>query len=181
VDAEAAAACHEAGLGARLTTCLGHKHDRTWGTPITVTGRVARLTDGRFRYSGGMWNGMEADMGPSAVLEVGSVRVLVATYSTYDWVDEQFRSAGLDPASAKFLVVKNPMNYRLAYGGIAKAVYVLDTPGPTPPTVRQVRYENLQRPYFPVDRDIPEITPRILLSGSHQSNDNDAGRFGSRF
>ncbi|MBM3804799.1 MAG: hypothetical protein FJW26_21125 [Acidimicrobiia bacterium] len=134
VDAEAAAACHEARLGAKLTTCLGHKHDPKWGSPIAVTGRVAQLVGGRFRYSGGMWNGMEADMGPSAVLEIGSVQVLVTTYSTYDWVDEQFRVAGLNPAEAKFLVVKDPMNYRLAYGRIARAVYVLNTPGPTPAT-----------------------------------------------
>ena len=49
--------------------------------------------------------------------------------ATYDWSDEQFRAVGIDPAAAKFIVAKNPMNYRLAYGGIARGMIVLDTRG----------------------------------------------------
>jgi microcystin degradation protein MlrC len=90
-------------------------------------------------------------MGPSAVLRVGAVQVLITTYATYDWADEQFRAVGLRPLDAKFIVVKNPMNYRLAYGDHPTATYILDTPGPTPATFRHVRYKRVQRPYFPVD------------------------------
>ncbi len=82
-------------------------------------------------------------MGPSAVLRVGAIQVLVTTYATYDWADEQFRAVDLIPLDAKFIVVKNPMNYRPAYGGNAKAAYILDTPGPTPATFRHVRYKRL--------------------------------------
>jgi microcystin degradation protein MlrC len=71
----------------------------------------------------------------------------------------------LDPSSAKFVVAKNPMNYRLAYGSVAKAVYILDTPGPTPATVRNVCYRKLERPYFPLDEWIPAMTPRVLHRG----------------
>ena len=54
------------------------------------------------------------------------------------------------------------MNYRQAYGSIAKAIFVLDTPGPTPATLRHVRYQHLKRPYFPLDPDIPGLEPTIL-------------------
>ena len=101
-------------------------------------------------------------MGPSAVLAVGPIQVLIASEGTYDWKDEQFRSVGLIPPAAKFVVVKNPMNYRLAYGDIAKAVFILDTPGPTPATVRNVNYAHVKRPYFPVDEHIPGLVPVIL-------------------
>ena len=33
--------------------------------------------------------------------------------ATYDWADEQYLMMGLDPAQAKFVGVKNPMNFRL--------------------------------------------------------------------
>ena len=101
-------------------------------------------------------------MGPSAVLHVGSLQVLIATYATYDWADEQFRSVALDIRSAKFIVVKNPMNHRLGYAGISKAAFVLDTPGPTPATLRHVHFKNVQRPYYPADLDIPELEPVVF-------------------
>ena len=43
-------------------------------------------------------------MGPAAVLEIGTVQVLVASHPTYDWADEQYRSLGMDPDNAKFIV-----------------------------------------------------------------------------
>ena len=109
-----------------------------------------------------IWDGVTGDMGPSAVLTLGAIHILVTTHGTYDWADEQFRSVGLNPSTAKFIVVKNPMNYQFAYGDIAKSVFILDTPGPTPDTCRYLNYENLQRPYFPVDKYIPNLSPTIL-------------------
>ena len=51
------------------------------------------------------------------------------------------------------------MNYRLAYGTIAQAVFVLDTPGPTPPTVRH--FVRRSRPFFPLDSDM-ELEMEVL-------------------
>ena len=162
VDPEGAEACHRAGVDSQVTLSIGHRLDPQWGEPISVTGTVERLSEGRFRYSGGIWSGLEGNMGPSAVLAVGEIQVLLSTHGTYDWADEQYRSMELDPSAAKFVVAKNPMNYRMAYGPVAKAVYILDTPGPTPATVRNVRYRKLERPYFPVDEWIPGIAPEVL-------------------
>jgi microcystin degradation protein MlrC len=114
VDPAAAAACHTVGVGRSITLPLGHQCDPRWGQPITVTGVVARLTNGRFPYVGGVWNEMEANMGLSAVLKVGAIQILIMSYSTYDWMDEQYRSVQLDPHQSKFIVAKNPMNYRMA-------------------------------------------------------------------
>ena len=126
VDPAAARACHEVGTGNTVTVAVGHRLDPQWGKPVTVTGRVLRLSDGRFRYRVGIWDGVEGDMGPTAVLEVptrggtGAVRILLATHATYDWADEQFRCVDLDPAAAKFIVAKNSMNYHLAYSPLAR-------------------------------------------------------------
>jgi microcystin degradation protein MlrC len=87
---------------------------------------------------------------------------MITSRATYDWADEQIRAVGLDPAKTKFIVAKNPMNYRLAYGSIAKSMIILDTPGPTPPTLKHVNFKKLQRPYFPADVDIPGLQPTVL-------------------
>jgi microcystin degradation protein MlrC len=164
VDAQAAAACHQAGVGAEVELALGHGHDPRWGEPIAVRGRVLRLSDGRFLYSGGIWEGIEGEMGPTAVLELGQIQVLVATYPTYEWDDEQFSALEMDAAKARIIVAKNPMNYRMAYDDITKAVFVLDTPGPTPATVRNLPFTNRARPFFPLDYDMALDQVEILRS-----------------
>jgi microcystin degradation protein MlrC len=151
VDPEAAAACHAAGEGAAIRLEVGHRVDPRWGSPAVLEGRVARLSDGRFRYTGGIFGGTEASMGPSAVFEVGPLKLLLMSASTYDWGDEQIRSLGLDPAAARWLVVKNMMNFRRAYGSIMRAAYVIDAPGPTPSDMRDLPFERAGRPWFPLD------------------------------
>jgi len=160
VDAAAAAACHEAGVGSSLTLTLGHKHDPVWGDPVTVDGTVVRLGDGRFHYDGGTWDGVEVDMGPTAIFQIDGVEVMITTHATYDWKDEQFRSMEREPSRYKFIVAKNPMNYRLAYGDIAKAVFILDTPGPTPATIKHVRLVKIKHPYFPAVDEISGLVAR---------------------
>ena len=162
VDPEAAARCHQAGAGTEIDLTLGHKVDPRWGWPLSVTGRIERLTDGKFVYSGGIWGGQVANMGPSVRLRIGSVEVLICSYPTYDWADEQYRSMGMDTRNAKFIVVKNPMNYRVGYAGKFKEALVLDTPGPTPAVLRHVRFTELKGPYFPAQEDIPGLRPAVL-------------------
>jgi microcystin degradation protein MlrC len=162
VDPQAAEACRQAGRGHQVTLRVGHGVDPQWGTPVSLTGTVRRLGNGLFRYRGGIWEGRLGNMGPSAVLEVGSLRILITTHGTYEWADEQFRAMGLEAGDAKFVVAKNPMNYRMSYAGISKAAFILDTPGPTPPTLRHVCFRNLKRPFYPADQDIPGLLPAIL-------------------
>ena len=162
VDPAAAQQCHQAGVGAEVTLLLGHQQDPRWGKPIHVTGWVVRVSDGRFHYDGGIFAGVEGNMGPTAVLAIGAIQVLITTYATYDWRDEQFRALDLAPRTAKFVVAKNPMNFRLAYGDYAQTTFILDTPGPTPPTLRHVPFQKLKRPYFPLDTEIGRLTPTIL-------------------
>ena len=103
-------------------------------------------------------------MGTTAVLRVGPIEIMIASYGTYDWGGEQYESVGMDASSARFVVVKNPMNFSMAHGDIAGAVHILDTPGPTPASVRSTSFRNLQRPYFPLDKTIPGLVPTVVTS-----------------
>ena len=55
-------------------------------------------------------------------------------------------------------------HYGIAYGDIAAAIYVLDTPGPTPPTLRHCPFERVERTYFPADEEL-ELTDPVVLRG----------------
>ena len=139
VDPVAARDCHHHVVGDVLSLILGHGMDRRWGNPIEFKGELVGLSDGRFRYSGGIWKEQLGEMGPSAVLRSGSIRVRVMSQPTYDWADEQYRSVGLSVKGAKFVVVKNPMNFR-------------------------VSYSRLKRPYSPKDEVIPGLQPIVINS-----------------
>lgn len=162
VDPEAAALCHQAGEGNTVSVTLGHKVDPQWGNPLSLTGTVKTLSEGNFQYTGGIWAREWAKMGPSAVLACGSAQILITTHGTYEWRDEQFRALNMDIEGAKFIVAKNPMNYRQTYSDIAKGEFILDTPGATPPTLKHFTYNNVPRPYFPQVDDVPGFFPTLL-------------------
>ncbi len=164
VDPRAAHRCHEAGPGAEVTVTLGHKLDPAWGEPTKLKVRVVRTLDGYFQYRGGIFGGCWADMGPSAVVQVDSVQVLIMSRATYDWGDEQYRAAGMDPESTKFVVVKNMMNFRRGYKDIMKGFFVLDLPGPTPADMRCLTFKNIQRPIYPLDKDLTDPSFQITES-----------------
>jgi len=47
---------------------------------------------------------------------------------------------------------------------VAKAVFILDTPGPTPATIRQHSLQRMPRPYFPADDDIAGLEPTVFTN-----------------
>ncbi len=152
VDAEAAASCARAGIGGRVILDVGHRVDPRWGAPARIDGVVTRLSDGTFQYRGGVLGGATVSMGLSAVVRTGSIDLLISSRATYDWADEQYRSMGLDASAAKFVGVKNMMNFRVGYGDMMKGFVVLDLPGPTPPDMRSLPFRRVRRPIFPLDR-----------------------------
>ena len=164
VDPAAASLCHTAGLRGQVTVHLGHQVDPHWGTPVCVTGVVNHLCDGRFQYVGGIFDGQVGDMGPTAVLRVGAIDILVTSRGTYDWNGEQLQRVGLDPRSVKFLVVKNPMNFNMAFRPFAAGVFILDTPGPTPASVRNVAFQRLRGPWYPRDPELLWSAPQVTES-----------------
>lgn len=157
-DAEVAARAQRAGKGARIAVQLGNKLDPSYRPPLAVEAEIVSLSDGRFTYSGGLMKGVAAEMGPSAVLRVGQVEVVVGSASTYEYADEVFVANGIDVRRRKFVVVKNPMNYQQAYRDAA-AQFILDTPGPTTPNLASLDWRHADRPLFPLDA---EFSPRFV-------------------
>jgi microcystin degradation protein MlrC len=158
VDAETASEAWKHRLGGRFRVSLGNKLNPIYGPPVEADAELVSLSDGRFTYQGGLMRGVEAQMGPAAVLRVGAVDVLVTSMSAYEYADEAFAANDINVRRKNFVVVKNPMNYQAAYADAA-AQFVLDTPGPTTPNLRSLKFTRLDRPTFPIDFDFePRFT-----------------------
>ena len=159
VDAETAKQAHAAGIGAKIDVELGNKLDPSYGTPLTARATVERLSDGRFRFSGGVFGNTEAQMGPTALLRIAAGQIVVASFPSYEYAGEQLRALGLDPREMKFVIVKNPMNYQQAFEGAA-AFFILASPGPTTPDLKNISLPRAGRPKFPFDDNFDvDFTP----------------------
>ena len=152
------------GAGAELTTPLGGKRDRCFSQPLTVTARIVYLFDARFILSGHLARNMPIDMGPSAVLRVGGVYVVVTSRSGPHFAPELFRAAGLDPFAASVLVAKSPCGFRAAYAGRAAHIAVVRAPGCAPSDFWRCEYQQIPRPLWPWD-EIAAWAPSPLLVG----------------
>jgi microcystin degradation protein MlrC len=131
-DAEAAIAAAAAGPGGRLETPVGGKTDPRHGAPVPISGRIVRITDGRYR-SGGTWmTGREFELGTTAVVDAGGVTLVLTERAVPPFHAEQLESVGVHAREASIVVAKGAVAWRAAYGDIAGEVIEVDTPGICP-------------------------------------------------
>ncbi|MBL8674109.1 MAG: M81 family metallopeptidase [Rhodospirillales bacterium] len=150
-DPAAVQAAMRAGAGGEVTVDLGGHHDPAFGEPLRVTARVQLLSNGEFVNDGPMQKGVATSMGPTAVLRIGGIEVVVIS-NRIQTIDLQvFLSQGIDPARRKVLVVKSVQHFRAAYAPIAGDIVVVDSGALCSPDVRRFAYTKLRRPVWPLD------------------------------
>ena len=154
-DAAAVEACIRAGVGSRVTLDVGGKVDDRHGAPMRVTGTVRTLSDGRFMHKGPMMRGLPGRLGPTAVLDVDDVKVILISYRWQTLDPEMIRFVGIDPMAEKVVVVKSTIHYRAAFEPIAKEIIEVDAPGLSSSNLARFHFERIRRPIFPLD---PETT-----------------------
>ena len=152
VAPDLAAEARRIGQGATLTTSLGGVRDRRFGKSISVHAQVERLFDARFILSGHLAKNLAIDMGPSAVLQVGNVHVIVTSRTGPHFAPELFKAAGFDPFAASVLVAKSPCGFRAAYQKHAKRIILVKAPGCAPSDFWNYEYRHIPRPLWPWDR-----------------------------
>jgi len=153
-DGAAVQQCAKAGVGARITLEIGGKVDDRHGAPLSVTGTVRTLSDGRFTYRGPMMNGLAGRLGPTAVLDLDDVKVILITNRRQTLDPEMIRLVGLDPVKEKILVVKSTIHYRAAFEPIAKEIIEVDAPGLSSSNLARFDFRRIRRPIFPLDPDL---------------------------
>ncbi len=155
VDAPAVAAAIAAGVGTEITVPVGGTLDPRYSTPVEITGRVRVISDGRFVFSGSEFTGTEGRMGRAAVIQAGSISVLVMEQPAFTIDPAYYRSVGLEPRDAKIVVVKSALQFRDNYGPFAREMWVVDTSGPSTANLGRLTWEHIPRPLFPFDDDFP--------------------------
>lgn len=157
-DPQAVAEMHEAGVGAMLTLQLGGRTDMPalglTGAPLAVSGRVKTLSDGRFTVTGPMMTGMELQIGRSAVLDTGTVEILVSERRMEPFDLGIFTHAGIDPRTKHYILIKSRQHFRAGFEPIAKEIVLVAGPGVCSSDYGLFPFRNLRRPIFPLDEDL---------------------------
>jgi len=152
-DAAAVQRCTQAGIGARITLPVGGKVDDRHGAPLEVTGTVRTLSDGRFVHRGPMMTGLPGRLGPTAVLDVDDIKVILISHRWQTLDPEMIRFVGIDPLMEKILVVKSTIHYRAAFEPIAREIIEVDAPGLSSSNLARFDFRRIRRPIFPLDPD----------------------------
>jgi len=156
VDPFAAEKAIRAGVGSRVRLSMGGCFDKRNSKPVSVTGYVRLISDGRWTARARGYNtGIESSMGPSAVVEVGHVKILLASRSAMTVDPELYRSHGIDPLHCHIVVVKSPNGFRSCYEPIAREIFLVDTPGVSTANLRALPWRRIRRPIYPLDPNTP--------------------------
>ncbi|MFQ5958526.1 MAG: M81 family metallopeptidase [Alphaproteobacteria bacterium] len=129
-DPELAATAHALGPGALLDCALGGRLSPLYGPPVEVSATILRVTDGRFVNRGPMETGLPVDLGPTAVLDVDGIAVIVTSRCRAPNDAAYFELHGIDLAATRLLCVKAKNHFRAAFGGMCRAIVEVDAAGP---------------------------------------------------
>jgi microcystin degradation protein MlrC len=140
---------HEVGVGADMTATFGRNADVQWSTPA----RVLALHDAPVPGRRGIFAGNTIPLGRMALLDVGGVRVAVAS-SRVQCADPAFlETLGVDLRAVRCLVVKSRGHFRGGFDEyvVGEQIVEVDAPGLTSPVLGRFDWQRLPRPVLPLD------------------------------
>lgn len=109
-------------------------------------------------------SGRTFEMGPSVVLQIGGIEVLVTSRKTPPMDLGMWHSQGIDIESKRIVGIKAAVSHRQAFSGIATKELHIDTPGPCSNLLSQFEYQKLRRPIHPLDPDAYTVRTRKIES-----------------
>jgi microcystin degradation protein MlrC len=129
-DPQAAQSAHTAGTDVKINISLGGKSGYPGSLPFAAEFTVLGVSSGRFRATGPMLAGAEIDLGPTALLEAGGVRVVVGSKPVQTMDQSMFSHLDIEPSRQKIIALKSSVHFRNDLQEISAAVLPVVSPGP---------------------------------------------------
>ena len=147
-DATAAQAAAQAGVGNTISVHVGHSISTQDGSPISISATVLTISDGNYHADS---MGITLQLGLTAVLAVGSIRLCVRSLPSMEWDPGMYTSLELNFQEAAIVFVKSPSHFRATFGDVADRILIADTLGATCPNMRKLHFTQVTRPLYPLD------------------------------
>jgi microcystin degradation protein MlrC len=158
-DPDSAKAAHAAGVGASVTLALGGKSGIVGDAPYKETFVVEKLSDGKFVAPGPYYGGRDMDMGPSAALRIGDIRVVVSSHKAQLADQSMYRYVGIEPTEQAILVNKSSVHFRADFEPIAETLLICAAPGAMPADTAALPWTRL-RPGIRIRPNGPPFSPK---------------------
>ncbi|MGF7052932.1 microcystin degradation protein MlrC [Bosea sp. OAE752] len=143
LDPETAAQANAAGEGAEITVALAGKTAPETGGPVEAVARVLWSGPKSFNVSGRYQRGSFVDLGLTALLQIGAVRISVVSHFAFAVDGDPFFIFGERPEDYDVILLRSKTHFRDYYEPLADRVLVVDTPDLGPANVRLIPYRQL--------------------------------------
>jgi microcystin degradation protein MlrC len=144
-----------AGIGAKVTLSIGGKIQMPAipadSPPLTVTGTVKTISNGRYRNRGPMGRGVQMDMGAAVVLDTGTVEIVLISRHVEPSDLNCLSSLGIDPLQKRYVMLKSRIHWRAGLGAMARAVVECAGVGVCTSDYGQLKFDKVRRPIYPLD------------------------------
>jgi microcystin degradation protein MlrC len=143
----------EAGVGNKVEGFAGAAVDARFAPPVKLSGIVKAIDQS------------DETAGTAVVVQVGSVQVIITKNRKPYHYEKDFTRLGLNPRETDIVVVKIgylvPELYDMRKGWI-----MAQTPGGVDQDLERLGYKRINRPMFPLDKDMPDpdLTTKLIPS-----------------
>lgn len=155
-DAAAVTALRDVPVGGTAALSIGGKGSPLDLGPVELEVELVSRSDGRFtledrnsHYASA--HGVNADMGPSAVVRHRGVTILLTSRRMPPFDLGQWRSQGVHPEQLAVIGIKAAVAHRRAYDKIAAASYTVKSRGPCTSDLHALPFRHIRRPIYPLD------------------------------
>lgn len=153
-DPEFVAKAAKLGVGNSISSEIGGTWGKLFYEPTEIIGQIVSVEDAEFTFSQKSYLGMKMKMGMTALIKLDNIYLVVTSNPTTTTDPAYYASVGLDVLTAQIVVVKTHAGFRDGYRDVAKAFYLLDTPGMSSDDIAHLPYRNIERPKYPWDRSM---------------------------
>ncbi len=143
LDPETAMKAHAAGEGAEIPVSLAGKTAAETGGPVEAVARVLWSGPKSFNVSGRYQRGSFVDLGLTALLQIGAIRVSVVSHFAFAVDGDPFYIFGERPEDYDVILLRSKTHFRDFYEPLADRILVVDTPDLGPADVRLIPYRQL--------------------------------------
>jgi len=174
-DAALCAEAHRLGVDASFLARFNREETTLYSDAFETQARVLALRDGQGVGRRGQLQGCRYDLGPSVLLQIGGIKVVVVSNRYQCHEPMFFEMFGLDIAAARTVVVKSRGHFRAAFDEFFKPeqIYNVDVAGLTSPVLARFDFQRLPRPVVPMDA-MAEWTPKVRMLSKRKAESFEA-------
>ena len=150
VDPAAAKEAFRLGVGGQGLFTIGAAFTPGLPGPLKAEGKVISLHDGYFRNEGPAKKGALNYIGPSAVVRIGQMDILLCQWAVSSGDPQLLRHFGIEPMLYDLIVVKANTSFKVPYGKITDLICYADTPGAGASNLRLLPWKCLPSGLYPL-------------------------------